>query len=90
MFYERDIILRDLRENVMRVTFVKVNGENRIMNCTLRPDMLPPSYVTEETKERAFHQENPNVISCWDLQAKGWRSFRIDSVTYIEDIGESY
>ena len=91
MLYERDTILNDLRQNVMQVTFTKVNGENRIMRCTLRRDLLPPDYViTEEKKERAFHQENTNVISAWDMENKGWRSFRIDSVIYVEDVNGNY
>jgi hypothetical protein len=90
MLYDRDVILDSLRQNVMQISFTKVNGENRIMRCTLRRDMLPPSYVTEETKERAFHQENLDVISAWDMVKGGWRSFRIDSVLYVEDVNGSY
>jgi hypothetical protein len=88
--YDRDTILKDLRTHVMEVTFSKVNGDNRVMRCTLRPDLLPPSYVTEETKEKTFHQENPDVISAWDVQKGGWRSFRINSVSYIQDLNDNY
>jgi len=85
--YDRDILLRDLRENVIEVTFTKVNGESRVMRCSLKPEVLPESYsLTEEPKERDFHSKNPNVISCWDVQSNGWRSFRIDSVKYVQVI----
>lgn len=90
--YERDRVLNDLRSNVIEVHFVKTNGDNRVMRCTLMPRLLPESYrqsLDEQTEERNFHQTNPNVIACWDVQAAGWRSFRIDSVTYMQVI-DSY
>lgn len=87
MIYDRDTVLNDLRKNVVEVTFIKVDGSNRIMRCTLDPTLLPPSYIKEdEEKEKNFHRENPNVISAWDVQKGGWRSFRIDSVQYLQVI----
>lgn len=87
MHYDRDTVLSDLRKNVVEVTFTKVDGTTRIMRCTLDPLLLPPSYINEdEEKEKKFHKENPNVISAWDVQKGGWRSFRIDSVQYLQVI----
>lgn len=90
--YERDRVLNDLRSNVIEVHFVKVNGESRVMRCTLMPRLLPQSFVKsleEQKEEKNFHNTNPDVIACWDVQAAGWRSFRIDSVTYMQVI-DSY
>lgn len=89
MMYQRDTLLKDLRSNVVEVSFTKVNGEARVMRCTLLPRLLPESYkqsIEEQTEENKFHRENPNVIAAWDVQAGGWRSFRIDSVTYAQVI----
>lgn len=82
--YDRDTLLKDLRENVMAVTFTKVNGDIREMRCTLMPGLLPPTYVNEESEEREFHVKNPDIITCWDTMSKGWRSFRIDSIQYVQ------
>jgi hypothetical protein len=84
MQYKRDNLLKDLRENVIEVFFTKVNGEERAMICTLKPEMLPPSYLEEKEQEKKFHKENNNVIAAWDIQNRGWRSFRIDSVSYVQ------
>jgi len=84
MQYKRDDILKDLRGNVVEVFFTKVNGQDRAMICTLKPDMLPPSYLEEKEQEKKFHKENANVIAAWDVQNNGWRSFRIDSVSYVQ------
>ena len=88
--FERDVILKDLREYVMEIYFTKVNGEDRAMRCTLRPDLLPPGYTKDITEEKSFHTENPNVIAAWDVQKRGWRSFRIDSVTFVQDVSHNY
>lgn len=86
MIFDRNEVLRDLRQFVAEVTFTKVNGQQRVMRCTLRPDLLPEKYVTEEAAEREFHETNQETIRAWDLQANGWRSFRMDSVSYFQVI----
>ena len=91
MVFERDAILKDLRKYVIEVTFTKVNGENRVMRCTLRPELLPTRYAEQDLEEEIkFHQEHPSVISAWDIQKGGWRSFRIDSVSYVQNVDEAY
>ena len=64
-----------LRENVVNVVFVKNDGTERVMNCTLKPDLLP-----EHTESTSTRKSNPDVMSVWDLDNAGWRSFRLDSI----------
>ena len=87
--YNRDTLLNDLRKNVIEVHFQKQNGEQRVMKCTLKREMLPPNYVNEQTEERDFHSKNQDVIAAWSVNDGGWRSFRIDSVYYVQvvDVG---
>jgi hypothetical protein len=88
MLYDRATLMEDLRHSVAEVTFTKVNGERRIMRCTLDPRYLP-KMTTEQTdhlEEQHKRVENQEVIACWDLQANGWRSFRVDSVQYVQQI----
>lgn len=87
MMYDRDRLLTDLRSTVVELHFMKVNGENRVMKCTLMSRFLPESYTSnpeEQTTEKSYHLNNPNVIAAWDVDARAWRSFRIDSVTYCQ------
>jgi hypothetical protein len=90
MIFSRDDILKDLRKTVMEVHFTKVNGENRIMHCSLMPELLPETYANDITEEKDFHQKNDGVIAAWDIQNRGWRSFRVDSVMYLQDITHKY
>lgn len=64
------------------ITFTKVNGEPRVMRCTLRADQLPPAKITEEVRAR---ETNYAILNVWDLDAAGWRSFRVDNVTEIRN-----
>jgi hypothetical protein len=93
MVANRDEILKDLRKYVIEVHFDKVDGTARVMRCTLRPDLLPPSYsenLEEQKQETEFHKVNENVVAAWDVQKGGWRSFRVDSVKYIQNVNDGY
>jgi hypothetical protein len=84
--YDRDTLLRDLKEHVVEVTFTKVNGEKRVMRCTLRGEHLPPNTDMNHLSEEHKKEQNANIIACWDVHNGGWRSFRIDSVEYVQII----
>lgn len=71
-----------LKNGICTVTFTKVNGDTRVMKCTLNTSFIPsvqiPQNITEQEVESA---NSSNVIRVFDLEALGWRSFRVDSVT---------
>ena len=72
--------MKDLLQNaVSNVSFTKKNGDERIMQCTLMPEHLPAIEVKEDA-EKTEKAVNTEVLAVWDLQAEGWRSFRLDSV----------
>ena len=80
--------MEDLRnvlgQNVLVIDFTKLNGDKRVMTCTLREDMKPAEVV----KEGAPKKVSDTNISVWDVNAQGWRSFRYDrinSVDYVEE-----
>ena len=73
-----------LLENKCIVEFTKVNGETRIMPCTLKAEFIPdpipaPNFPNPEDPPKV-KKENPNVMSVWCLDKKEWRSFRIANV----------
>ena len=70
-----------LKETVVTVTFTKKDGSERVMKCTLDPDVLPKVEITENKKEKAVPE---NSLAVYDIEARGWRSFIIKSVKTIE------
>lgn len=66
-----------LRLYDMKITFIKANGEERVMKCTLREEALPSREInTEETIEGSSES-----IIVWDLEKKAWRRFKPSTVT---------
>jgi hypothetical protein len=82
----RDEIVTLLKEGLIEVTFTKTNGEERVMKCSLHKDFT--SSLTEEVKETNERKINEDVIPAWDIENVGWRSFRIDSITSIRELGK--
>jgi hypothetical protein len=75
-----------LHEHVVKVTFTKVDGTRRVMNCTLRGDLIPPVKESSVQGGETNDVNKPraeNVIAAWDTEANGWRSFRLDSVKEV-------
>lgn len=73
--------INDLKNNICTVVFTKVNGETRRMRCTLKEDLLPAQetkHLDHATQQK--RQTGENLVSVWDLDNDGWRSFRKDSV----------
>ena len=79
MTKKRDILVEGLKRNVMKVTFTKINGDERIMNCTLNEAVLPEKPI-EGYPSGIKKKENKDVLSTWDIDKDGWRSFRLDNV----------
>jgi hypothetical protein len=73
-----------LQNEICVVEFVKVNGDSRTMVCTLKESLLPENVSIVVPPK----QENEDVIATWDIQAEGWRSFRIDSVKSFRNLQE--
>jgi WYL_2, Sm-like SH3 beta-barrel fold len=74
-------IKAQLFEGPCLVTFIKVDGDKRIMKCTLNEKYIPQA---EPKKTDRVKKENPDVLAVWDLEKEGWRSFRLDTIIEIE------
>lgn len=78
----RENMKKALKRRVMKVTFEKIDGSTREMLCTLNSQYLPET--TEKTTKNV-RKENNDVISVYDIENDGWRSFRIDNVVKFEE-----
>jgi hypothetical protein len=80
MMWTKQSVAELARENVIRVTFTKSDGTERVMVCSLMDQYLPPIMEDAET----ITKDNQNVLAVMDLQARSWRSFRINSIIKVE------
>ncbi|MDA9953107.1 SH3 beta-barrel fold-containing protein [Planktomarina sp.] len=77
-----------LEQNVLVVDFTKLNGDKRVMTCTLREDMKPRATKTDAMSQKKVREISDAVVSVWDVNAKGWRSFRYDRINTVNIIEE--
>jgi hypothetical protein len=75
------------------VIFTKKDGEERVMECTTASSLVP--LVEEKIHEtntdnpidfpvtKKEKKVNDDIMPVYDLEAKGWRSFRWDSVKQV-------
>jgi hypothetical protein len=78
----RDWLKDLLKVEVVTLTFTKKDGSEREMVATLSEARIPKSEKsTESAGTRKYSDEAQPV---YDIEAKGWRSFRWDSLSKIE------
>jgi hypothetical protein len=88
MAFNREELVTMLNEGICEVTFTKVNGEVRVMPCTLQADLLPVVSV-EKLKESKERHTAPDNLSVWCTDKNEWRSFKIANVTSVRTIAAS-
>lgn len=77
-----------LEQNVVTVDFTKLNGDKRVMTCTLREDIKPAATKTDALSQKKVREVSDAVVSVWDVNAKGWRSFRYDRINAVDIVDE--
>jgi hypothetical protein len=84
----KDQLMEMLRKEVVEVTFLKLNGDERKMPCTLIADFLPPAKKDDPLTQKKVREVSDKVCAVWAIEAKGFRSFRYDRVTKVELIAK--
>jgi hypothetical protein len=77
-----------LEQNVLTVDFTKLDGDKRVMTCTLREDMKPHATKTDAMSQKKVREVSDAVVSVWDVNARGWRSFRYDRINSVDIVDE--
>ena len=66
-----------LRENVLKILFLKKDGTEREMYCTLMPETIKNTF-SEKNKNEAVAQTR--TIAVFDTEKQGWRSMIIENI----------
>ena len=77
-----------LEQNVLVVDFTKLNGDKRVMTCTLREDMKPRATKDDTMSQKKVREISDKVVGVWDVNAKGWRSFRYERINAVDIVDE--
>ena len=77
-----DTLVQWLQTAVLTVSFDKVNGDRRDMTCTLDRRYLP----SDQQADAVVAKPTKASLAVWDLNANGWRSFRLDRIINIQEV----
>ena len=90
---DRNILRERLVKSVLMVYFDKLNGDPRVMTCTLDKRYLPMDERDKIDASNAIgsgynnaEEKTLHYVRVWDLKANGWRSFRLDRVISIDEV----
>ena len=73
-----------LSDGEVLITFIKTDGTERVMKCTLNNELISENVtVTPKEPKTTTRKVSDEVLPVFDLENKGWRSFRWDSITYV-------
>jgi hypothetical protein len=78
----RDWVKGVLKTSTATVDFVKADGTQRSMLCTLNEEQGAKYTVTENAEKKKA--PNPDVCVVWDCKQNAWRSFRWDRMKGLE------
>lgn len=87
----RSEFIDKLNEGSMLVSFKKLDGNIRVMNCTLNGEKIPvdpKKDPTNDSKDIPRKDKNPDLLPVYDNAAKGWRSFYFENVFQVEKAPE--
>lgn len=76
----RDAYVAQLQNGPCTVTFTKADGSTRVMNATLVRETIESLGLSPGDNNNYQPDKNDTTIRVVDLDAKAWRSFRVDSV----------
>jgi hypothetical protein len=81
----RNIVLKYLQGGIVKLQFTKEDGTLREMNATLLSSKIPAEYIPEN-RVNPSRPPDPDLVKCFDLDQKGWRSFKISRLTQFEPV----
>ena len=76
---EKNWLKSTLTSEILNVTFIKSDGSERKMKCTLMEDKIP----SEKAPKGSTKSKSDEVLPVFDIENDGWRSFRWDSIKQI-------
>lgn len=80
-----------VKDNSVTVNFVKKDGSNRAMLCTLVQELIPEEKrpkpaEPKEGEEPRVTVYSDEVLRVFDTEKQEWRSFRWDAITSFESV----
>ena len=72
------------------VTFTKKDGSTRVLQAALTGDEIEKIGGKEAVTFKTDRVFNEDIVKLYDVENKGWRSVRLESIHYVEVKGVRY
>jgi len=87
----RLFVKKALHIGAFNITFRKVNGDIRVMRCTLCGASIPQGNRVHKEDDEPFAEDkkvarDAKVLIVYDLDKEGWRSMRWESIKSINQV----
>lgn len=86
LFENQDLknkLITELKNSIVTITFKKLNGDIRNMECTLAESYLPVANKNDKMSQRKIREISPEVLCVWDINKNDWRSMRWDNIMEV-------
>lgn len=77
-------LINELKNSDVEIRFKKVNGDERIMYCTLREAIIPTPKKADPMSQKKVRKISPEVLAVWDINKNSWRSMRWENIIQAE------
>jgi hypothetical protein len=67
----KDELIENLKSGELTISFTKKDGTQRVMHCTLDPEIVP------QTTGNSVRPDN--IVTVWDTEKQGWRSINLET-----------
>ena len=85
---EKEDFRKNIREflldGIIEITFTKVDGTERKMNCTLNYEYIPEDKKPQNLYKGEKVLQNLNILKVFDTDKQDWRSFRVENVILVK------
>jgi len=82
----KDFIIMQMKSGIVNFKFEKKDGELREMNATLIDANIDPRFQKNTSPNPS---DNPSdLVVCWDVDQKGWRSFNVPTLKEYNRISQ--
>jgi len=65
------------------VRFLKLDGDERLMTCTLMEEFKPVPKKDDPLTQKKVRELSDKTVVVWDVNAQAFRSFRYDRVQEV-------
>jgi WYL_2, Sm-like SH3 beta-barrel fold len=92
----KDWLKDTMRDKVVKVIFIKADGTERVMNCTLESSVISEGLskqTLDTTKTRATVSRKPTkstLVTVWDVENQSWKNITVKNITNVFELMLKY